>query len=303
MPAKFRRRGLTPAQKTRILGMNAGVCCVCKTRGKGVNFHHIDGDPSNNSFENIAVLCVESHDAFHRPSAYDKMNHLELGIKNITEHKKEWEEFVKEAKKDHPKVLATVNIFGTKDTVHALKLVFQTIDSKIVVERSYHLLTGPPEKWIDSILDEVQWLGSKIPLVIVDKPLPIEYCPTCGGSLANTFDSNIATKLTATDWKDKSLCGIYINPSQASLGIVISYEGKALFSGTLHKCGKHLHFMCNKFEERVVIKKNQSVRMQVNHVLSRILDDWQPARVLFGTGNEDNPELIAQLSLPEFWEN
>ena len=303
MPMMSKRRNLTPREKERLMSMNAGVCCVCKTRGQGVNFHHIDGNSSDNAFENIAVLCVESHDASHRPQAYTQMKHLELGVQKILEYKREWEAFVIEAKKKNPKVLAAINFYGTKESIHSLRLVFQTTNSKIVFERLYHLLTGSPESWVDSVIDEVRWLGPKIPVTIVDKPLPIEYCPCCGRSLANVIDSNVAKRITASNWERNSLCSVHINPSQPSLAIVLSYEKEVLPVGSLHKCGKYLHFVCDNFEERVPIKKAPSVKAQATRILSKVLDEWQPARTLIGTGDENNPEIIGNFNLPKIWEN
>ncbi len=37
------------------------TCCVCRERGKAVQVHHIDEDPSNNTPANLAVLCLECH--------------------------------------------------------------------------------------------------------------------------------------------------------------------------------------------------------------------------------------------------
>jgi hypothetical protein len=37
------------------------TCCKCREAGKGVQIHHIDEDPSNNSPDNLAVLCFECH--------------------------------------------------------------------------------------------------------------------------------------------------------------------------------------------------------------------------------------------------
>ena len=37
------------------------TCCVCRDNRKEVQIHHIDGDPSNNTEENLAVLCFEHH--------------------------------------------------------------------------------------------------------------------------------------------------------------------------------------------------------------------------------------------------
>jgi hypothetical protein len=37
------------------------TCCVCRERGKAVQIHHVDEDPNNNTFPNLAVLCLEYH--------------------------------------------------------------------------------------------------------------------------------------------------------------------------------------------------------------------------------------------------
>ena len=37
------------------------ICCVCRERGKETQIHHIDENPSNNTFENLAVLCPQCH--------------------------------------------------------------------------------------------------------------------------------------------------------------------------------------------------------------------------------------------------
>ncbi len=303
MSTKLKRKNLTSQQKKKLLAMNAGVCCVCKTRGLGVNFHHIDGNPSNNNLRNIAVLCVKEHDTYHRPQAYTETNHLELGAENILKYKRKWEAFVKEAQKEKPKVLAVVNVYGTEENIHSMRLIFQTTDSKIIFERVYHLLTGSPDSWIDSVIDEVRWLGTNIPVTIISKPLPVEYCSCCGNSLSNTIDSNVAKKITSSNWDQNSLCSIYINPTQPSLALTILYKKEILFTGWCHKCGKYLHFICDNYEERVPIKKSHSVRHQATKILSRVIDDWHPAKILIGTGNENNPEIIDGLNLPRIWEN
>ncbi|MDO9537075.1 MAG: HNH endonuclease signature motif containing protein [Thermoplasmata archaeon] len=301
MSIKPKRKNPTPKQKRNLLSMNAGVCCVCKTRGQGVNFHHIDGD--NTVLENLAVLCVKDHDAHHRPQVYTQMNHLELGIEKILKYKLEWEAFVKEAQKESPKVLAVINMYGTEESIHSMRLIFQTIESKIVFERLYHLHIGSPESWIDSAIEEVRWLGSNIPLSLINKALPIDNCPCCNVSFTNVIDSNVAKRITASDWEQKSFCSIYINPSQPTLAILLSYKNEILFTVSLHKCGKCLHFICDNFEERVPINKSSSVRTQATRILSKVLDEWHPAKILIGTGDEKDPEIIDNLNLPRIWEN
>lgn len=45
----------------RALFLSDRVCCVCRVRGKPVQIHHIDEDPSNNSLKNLSVLCFDCH--------------------------------------------------------------------------------------------------------------------------------------------------------------------------------------------------------------------------------------------------
>ena len=37
------------------------TCCVCEVRGKPIQIHHLDEDPSNHIPDNLAVLCLECH--------------------------------------------------------------------------------------------------------------------------------------------------------------------------------------------------------------------------------------------------
>lgn len=37
------------------------TCCICRTRGKDVQIHHINGDNSSNNLANLAVLCLDCH--------------------------------------------------------------------------------------------------------------------------------------------------------------------------------------------------------------------------------------------------
>ncbi|MCK4521281.1 MAG: HNH endonuclease [Nanoarchaeota archaeon] len=296
-----KRKNLSPKKQKELLRRNAGVCCICRERGLGINFHHIDGNPSNDKLENIAVLCLREHDQHHRPQKYTIPNHLELGAKEIKKKKEEWERFVKEASKKNTKVLAVLNVFGNYENIHSMKLLFQW-ENKIIIERVYHLLSGPVENWIDRAFDERSWLGKNIQLVLIDEPLSVEHCPCCQNSYSTTINPNRAKKLTASDWKERSICSIYINPKQASLVLVIVYGKKAILNGSLHKCGNFLHYMSDDFEERKEINPKQDVRKQAVDVIQKVLFDWSPGRILICTGNHDKPHLIKDLLLPKCWE-
>lgn len=290
-----------PIQRN-IKEKNLGVCCVCKERGLGINLHHIDGNPTNNAEDNIAVLCVKEHDQHHRPHVYNKLHHLELGAEKIKAYKSEWEQTVSECKTENPKVVAVVNVYGSYENIHSVRFLLQNIEGKIIYQRIYHLLTGTPDQWIDNIIEEVSWLGKNVKLSIINEPLQVEYCPCCSVSLSNILDKNVVVHLTAKDWSEKSIASIYINPTNPSLALTISYDNKLIFSSHLHKCNNYLHFRCDNFEERTPIKKNPSIRTQATEIIKKVITTWEPKMIFIGTGDPDNPVINNKFELPEIWE-
>lgn len=299
---KPKRKNIPPPTQTRLKEKNLGVCCVCKERGLGTNFHHIDGDPSNYDEDNIAVLCVKEHDQHHRPHAYDQTKHLELGQEKIRQLKQEWEKTVAECKSDNPKIIAVLSTYGDYDNIHSARLVIQNTDQKIVYERDYHLLDYNHDQWTDEIVKEVAWLGKNIKLTLIDKPLPIEHCPCGSGALSSTLDKNAAIHLTADDWKQKSIGSIYINPTNPSIALTLSYADDNIFTAHLHKCNGHLHFVCDNFEERTPIRKRPSIRTQATDIMRKVINTWGPGHLFIGTGDPDNPTITNEFDLPRIWE-
>ena len=49
-----------------VCWLSDSTCCICMERDKGIQFHHIDEDPTNNNIENLAVLCSNCHDKAHK---------------------------------------------------------------------------------------------------------------------------------------------------------------------------------------------------------------------------------------------
>jgi hypothetical protein len=194
------------------------------------------------------------------------VNHRELGAERIKAYKVEWESFVLETQKENPKVLAVVNTYGSDENMIGMRLLFQTEDSEIALQRMFNPLESSWEKWADAIIEDISWLNSKIPLVYINSPLQIEYSQ-CGHSLANVLDSNLAKKILAKDWDEKSICSIYINPSQPSLAMLIQYEDETLLTVTLHKHDTALHLSCDNFDEEIALEKRPGVRTQVTQVV------------------------------------
>jgi hypothetical protein len=69
-----------------ILFASDRTCCVCRERGKRVQIHHIDDDPSNNAIENLAVLCFDCHDQTQLRGGFGK--HLTAPV--VEKYRDEW---------------------------------------------------------------------------------------------------------------------------------------------------------------------------------------------------------------------
>lgn len=297
------RQNPTPKQRENLLNRNLHRCCVCKRDGVGLHLHHIDGDNSNTVEENIAVLCVEDHDSHHRPDKYAKSKHLELSEEKLREYKLSWESFVQDAQSDSPTVIATMNFFGSEEQVHAARLIFQWPNQKIEFEKTYHLLEGNVESWIDRMILEADTIGKNVKLGVIEGFLPIEYCGCGGGAYSHVVNEAIVIKVNSDNWGDESIMSVYINPEYPRITMHLSLLGKELLSASIHLCkGTHLHLRSDYHEERIKLKKRPSVRTQATEMFKDFLSEWEPAHLFAGTGDSENPELIDYFLLPACWE-
>ena len=74
-----------------VLFASDNTCCVCRERGKTIQIHHIDENPSNNVFENLSVLCLECHNNTQIRGGFGRKLNVPLVIK----YRDEWIERVK----------------------------------------------------------------------------------------------------------------------------------------------------------------------------------------------------------------
>lgn len=298
------RKNPLKSQRDRLFKANAGRCCVCKRPKVGLELHHIDGDSSNTVDENLAVLCVEDHDRHHRPSQYKRVRHLDLGPEAIVEQKRSWEAFVADARTEAPGVVAVLTIYGTVDQAHSFQLVMHWPDQRIECKRFFHLAELNIDILTDQIVEEVHSIALRLPLIMIDEPLPIEHCPCCGSGYSRTLSPAMVLRHTDPNWQTDSLASIYVNPDKPSLAIAVVLRDQHLLSGSLHLCeGRFLHYIDDYREERVELRKTPSIRTQACTLVEMVLADWTPAEIFFGTGDPDDPLLIDDLTLPRCWEN
>lgn len=73
-----------------VMFASDSTCCVCRERGKAVQVHHVNEDPSHNTFENLAVLCLECHNQTQVNGGFGRKLNAALVIK----YRNEWLERV-----------------------------------------------------------------------------------------------------------------------------------------------------------------------------------------------------------------
>ena len=74
------------ATATKLMVANKHTCCFCNKQGH-IQIHHIDGNNSNNSIKNLAVLCLNCHS---RVSSDEGLGR-KFTVEEVKEYKAQWE--------------------------------------------------------------------------------------------------------------------------------------------------------------------------------------------------------------------
>lgn len=80
----------------QIIFDNDRTCCVCNEPDPPVEIHHIDEDHTNNSADNLALVCKNCHSKCHRTAKFER----KTGPGVIKKYKTNWERRVKEKRKE-----------------------------------------------------------------------------------------------------------------------------------------------------------------------------------------------------------
>lgn len=105
-------------QTAEVMFASDRTCCVCNERGKTVQIHHIDNDPSNNGAENLAVLCLECHNDTQIQGGFGRKLNSDLVIK----YRNEWLLRVVK-RRDEADSLAVSKVSGIKSRIQKTETI------------------------------------------------------------------------------------------------------------------------------------------------------------------------------------
>jgi hypothetical protein len=111
------------------------TCCVCRKPDEDYQIDHIDDDPSNNTFENLAVLCLRCHNKATKTGGVARSLSPEL----IKKYREEWYAMVRERRGAHrSEILAddagkpksNVEEYITAQAIHDVRNLHRDVFSK-----------------------------------------------------------------------------------------------------------------------------------------------------------------------------
>jgi hypothetical protein len=80
------RSGISRDVAAEVLFESDRTCCVCRERGKPVQIHHIDKNPSNHDPENLAVLCLDCHNQTQLKGGFGR----KLDAQQVVRYRHDW---------------------------------------------------------------------------------------------------------------------------------------------------------------------------------------------------------------------
>ncbi len=113
---------------SEILYLSDRTCCVCAEKGKAIQIHHIDELPSNNSIDNLSVLCLDCHNDTQIQGGFGR----KLGAELVRKYKKEWLKRVSDRREKADKDASI--IYTKRNNGNIPHLNYRTTDSSVELD-------------------------------------------------------------------------------------------------------------------------------------------------------------------------
>ena len=98
---------------SEILFLSDRTCCVCNVRGKHVQIHHIDENPSNNDIKNLSILCLECHNDTMIKGGFGR----KLDAHQVIKYQTEWIERVRKRKEKADEIASIQSVTGSTKNI------------------------------------------------------------------------------------------------------------------------------------------------------------------------------------------
>jgi hypothetical protein len=181
---KKKRTRIPDEIAAEILFLSDRTCCVCTQRGKEVQIHHIDENPSNNDIKNLAVLCFDCHNDTMINGGFGR----KLNAAQVQKFREDWLIRVKKRKEDADKLASIETVTGsTKTVIHNDNEQYQYSKYKLVTDNDIlsiylenilqihdKLLESSQEKW-DSGVTAIMVQGN-IDIINFYEEVLVELC-------------------------------------------------------------------------------------------------------------------------------
>ncbi|WP_227985633.1 HNH endonuclease signature motif containing protein, partial [Nocardia spumae] len=157
------------------------TCCVCRNK-KPVQIHHIDDNPSNNDFGNLAVLCFDCHRETQIQGGFDR----KLDSDQVALYRRHWLERVRayrsgssyaegkpEERSDELKlreILAKLEVAREQeDWLAVARLYSQSGDEHLRDKYVERALENDPSPFYQVLIRNVQGIAEKLPEDVKDR--------------------------------------------------------------------------------------------------------------------------------------
>jgi tetratricopeptide (TPR) repeat protein len=138
-----------------ILFKSDRTCCVCRTKGKPIQIHHIDGNKRNNKIENLAVLCLDCHNDTQAKGGF----HRKLNSELVAIYRDNWQQIV-----ERDRLKTVVDLY--KEPLDSQKMEVLTSTIETLRERKEYILLAMlydnignkelRDKYIENVLSKPQ---------------------------------------------------------------------------------------------------------------------------------------------------
>jgi hypothetical protein len=130
--AKKERVPIPNALKARVLFTSDRTCCVCRVKGKPTQIHHVNENPADNDFSNLAVLCFDCHTETQIRGGF----HNKLDSDQVALYREHWLGQVAKTR-----AIFVGRMSGTEEAKQGMELELATSIADIYRERAeYELL-------------------------------------------------------------------------------------------------------------------------------------------------------------------